>query len=209
MKKRILALMMCGLMVFNGSVCTFAEAETETEETEEAGEMLELSYENMDEEFYEAGTWITCFNVFDIMLPTDWDVLVNVNLEEGEPEDGIYFSAQNPESKMTVAVTYGDGAGEVDYDNLAAELAEKGFSGLEMWNLNEIPCLYYYNENTCAVTAIGDQGGVYTLVIGTANPDDEAEIATALNIIYSFSAHVEEEVEDAEEEVEEEAEEEE
>lgn len=208
MKKRILALMMCGLMVLGGSVCTYAD---------EAGETVEISYNDIDDEFYDEGTWISCFNVFDILLPSDWDVLVNVNLDEGEPDDGIYFSAQNPESKMTVAVTYGDGAGEVNYDNLAAELEGQGFSGFEMWNLNEIPCLYYYNDNTCAVSAIGDQGGVYTLVVGTANPDDEEEIATAMNILRSFSAHeemeedgeVEEEEAEEEEAEEEEAEEEE
>lgn len=194
MKKRILALMMCGVLVLGGSTVAFAEAEAAEEEVEE-GDTIKLTWEDMDDEFYEAATWINCFDVFDIMLPNNWDVLANVDLEEGEPEDGVYFAAQDPENGMTVAVNYADGEGQVDYANLAEGLEGEGFEDFQMWELNELPCLYYYNDDVCAISSIDDQGGVYTVILAIPDGDDDDQINTALNILMSFSAHEEEKAE--------------
>ena len=76
MKKRILALMMTGVMLVGCPVMALAEeAAEETEVMEEGSEEIEsLDSTMIDETVYE-GTWISAFDVFDLYLPSNWDVL--------------------------------------------------------------------------------------------------------------------------------------
>ena len=179
MKKRLLALMMCGICVLGGSAAVFAEEEP-----------VEISWEDISEDYIENATWIACFDVFDILLPNEWEVLVNVDLEEGEPEDGVFFQAADMETGMNAAVTYGDGGSDIDLETLAESLEEEGFEGFEEWTVNDIAALYYYNDDVAAISALDEDGGVYTVVI--ALPDDSEEtIDTAVNILSSFSQHEE------------------
>lgn len=179
MKKKVLALMMCGVCILGGSTAVSAEGET-----------IELTWENISEEYVENATWVACFNVFDIMLPNEWEVLVNVNLEDGVPEDGIYFQAADTETGMNAAVTYSDGGDEIDFETMSAALEEEGFEGIETWVLNDISALYYYKDDVAAISALDDEGGAYTVVIGLPDDGDET-IDTALNILMSFKAHEE------------------
>ena len=179
MKKRLLALMMCGICVLGGSAAVFAEEET-----------VEISWEDISEDYIENATWISCFDVFDILLPNEWEVLVNVDLEEGEPEDGVFFQAADMETGMNAAVTYSDGGSDIDFETLAESLEEEGFEGFEEWTVNDIAALYYYSDDVAAISALDEDGGVYTVVI--ALPDDSEEtIDTAVNILSSFSQHEE------------------
>ena len=54
MKKRVLALMMAGMMVFGGTMPVFAEADTETEAQSE--DPIVWSYEDIDPDVYD-GEW--------------------------------------------------------------------------------------------------------------------------------------------------------
>ena len=180
MKKKILAAVLSAAVICAVlPTAVFAEEET-----------VEISWEDISEDYIENATWIACFDVFDILLPNEWEVLVNVDLEEGEPEDGVFFQAADMETGMNAAVTYGDGGSDIDFETLAESLEEEGFEGFEEWTVNDIAALYYYSDDVAAISALDEDGGVYTVVI--ALPDDSEEtIDTALNILSSFSQHEE------------------
>lgn len=184
--KKLLALMLCGVMVLGGNVVTFAEAEEAAEAVEEP---IVLNYEeHLDYDMYD-GTWITCFGVFDLYLPSDWDVIYNWDSETEEvPEDGIFFQAGDSENGFNIAVTYDPNEEGETLETLAEQLDALEFEDIQYWQVNGIDALYCGKDNAVMLGAFGDQGGYYQVAIGvpTENPEDYYELAA--NILISFSA---------------------
>lgn len=193
MKKRFLTLMMTGAMLSCFPVMAMAQ-ETETT-LESDSEIVEVDYSMIDETVYE-GTWLSAFNVFDLYLPNDWDVLVNADLDEDAPEDCIYFQAANEDQTQSVAISYAPSELS-SLEEIAAYYTEQGFEEVGYMYINEIPVVTYsLNDDgiqTAGIVALGDQGGIYNVTLGAAEDDEEfSDIAT--NIICSFSATESEEV---------------
>lgn len=193
MKKRFLTLMMTGAMLSCFPVMAMAQ-ETETT-LESDSEIVEVDYSMIDETVYE-GTWLSAFNVFDLYLPSDWDVLVNADLDEDAPEDCIYFQAANEDQTQSVAISYAPSELS-SLEEIAAYYTEQGFEEVGYMYINEIPVVTYsLNDDgiqTAGIVALGDQGGIYNVTLGAAEDDEEfSDIAT--NIICSFSATESEEV---------------
>ena len=69
MKKKLLSLMMIGMMLTLSPVSAMAEKSENLQEEE----IEKVDYSMIDESVYE-GTWITAFGVFDLFLPSDWNV---------------------------------------------------------------------------------------------------------------------------------------
>lgn len=195
--KKLIALMLCGAMVLGSSAITFAEAE-EAAETEVAEDITVLSYdENLDPEVYD-GTWVTCFGVFDLYLPSDWNILVNADPAE-EVENNVYFSAESEDQTQAVSISYAPSE-YTDIEQVAAAYAEmEGFSEVELVILNDIPCVSYEYETeevfTTGVVALGDQGGLYNVTVGTEAAGKEEAYPVFVNILVSFSATATEEAE--------------
>lgn len=187
MKKRFLTLMMTGAMLSCFPVMAMAQ-ETETT-LESDSEIVEVDYSMIDETVYE-GTWLSALDVFDLYLPSDWDVLVNVDLNEGAPEDCIYFQAANEEQTQSVAISYAPSELS-SLEEIAAYYTEQGFEEVGYMYINEIPVVTYsLNDDgiqTAGIVALGDQGGIYNVTLGAAE-DDEEFSDIAANIICSFSA---------------------
>lgn len=187
MKKRFLTLMMTGAMLSCFPVMAMAQ-ETETT-LESDSEIVEVDYSMIDETVYE-GTWLSAFDVFDLYLPSDWDVLVNVDLDEDAPEDCIYFQAANEEQTQSVAISYAPSELS-SLEEIAAYYTEQGFEEVGYMYINEIPVVTYsLNDDgiqTAGIVALGDQGGIYNVTLGAAE-DDEEFSDIAANIICSFSA---------------------
>ena len=196
MKKRILALMMTGVMLVGCPVMALAEeAAEETEVMEEGSEEIEsLDSTMIDETVYE-GTWISAFDVFDLYLPSNWDVLVNADLNEEAPEDCIYFQAANEEQTQSVAISYSPSELST-LDELASYYTDQGFEEVGYMYINEIPVVTYSAASegiqTMGIVTLGDQGGVYNVTLGA--PEDDSDFAPiAQNIVCSFSATAHEE----------------
>ena len=183
--------MMAGVMVVGCPVMALAEETAEETEVAEEGseEIAELDYSMIDETVYE-GTWITAFNVFDLYLPSNWDVLVNVGLDEEAPENSIYFQAANEEQTQSVAISYAQSELS-SLEELAEAYAEQGFDEIDYMYINEIPVIIYSlaedGIQTAGIVTLGDQGGIYNVTLG-AEEDDTDFGAIAQNIICSFSA---------------------
>ena len=189
MKKKFLALIMAGVMLTFCPAAVMAE-ETEVAE-EEMPEIEEIDYSMIDETVYE-GTWVSAFGVFDLYLPSDWDVLVNVDLEEEEaPENSIYFQAASEDQARSVAISYAPSE-FTSIEDVAAAYSEQGFDEVGYMYINDILVVTYtlLDENgvqTAGIVALGDQGGLYNVTIGA--PADDAEFGPiAQNIVASFSA---------------------
>lgn len=197
--KKVMAGLCAAAMVGSMAMPVMAEEE---EVTEEAGdeEILALDYTMIDESIFE-GTWITCFDVFDIYLPSDWDVLVNVGADE-EPEDNIYFQAASEDQTRSVAITYTQGEEGMTLEDMEAALTENGFSDFAYMNINDIATLAYEAPvdggiSTGGIIALDDVGGVYNVTLGA--PEDDEEFQSYVNnIICSFSNTGTEKVEDIE-----------
>lgn len=186
MTKKLLALLLTGVMALSCPVMTMAEA---TEVTEEEAEIITLDYSMIDPEVYE-GTWITAFGVFDLFLPNDWEILVNAEGDE-VPENDVYFQAANTEQDISVAISYTQAEG-MDLEALADTLAESGFDTVQYAVINEIPVVAYTVLEDGVITSgfatIGDQGGMYNVTIGYPEEVEEDYIPVARNIVCSFSA---------------------
>ena len=196
MKKRILALMMTGVMLVGCPVMALAEEAAEETEVMEEGseEIASLDYTMIDETVYE-GTWISAFDVFDLYLPSNWDVLVNADLNEEAPENCIYFQAANEEQTQSVAISYSPSELST-LDELASYYTDQGFEEVGYMYINEIPVVTYSAASegiqTMGIVTLGDQGGVYNVTLGA--PEDDSDFAPiAQNIVCSFSATASEE----------------
>lgn len=193
MTKRILALIMAGVLSCSAAAVTFAD------------EVVSVDYSMINDEVYD-GTWVTCFQTFDVYLPSDWTILVNEDVTAA-PENSVYFSAANDDQTQSVSISYA--ASEyTDINDLAAVYAEQeGFTEVQVIDVNGIACVSYEVTTegvwTTGLVALGDQGGLYNVSVGCAE-DQKDEFATvAANILVSFSAtemgeEGEEEVEDEE-----------
>lgn len=188
MKKRVLALLMAGVMVMGCPVMAMAE-EAAAETEMEGGEVLAVDYSMIDETVYE-GTWVSAFGVFDLYLPSDWEVLINADLDAEAPEDGIYFQAANEDQTHSVAISCA--AGDLtSLEDLAAYCVDQGFDEVAYAVVNDIPVVTYAvlteGVQTIGLAALGDQGGIYNVTYGAVEGDADFE-AIARNILCSFSA---------------------
>lgn len=205
MKKKLLTILMAATMAISCPVMSFADE----------AEMTELTYDMIDSDVYD-GTWITAFGVFDLYLPSDWDVLVNADVNE-TPENNVYFQAQSEDGSRSVAISYSQ-TDNGDLEQLAAGLTEQGYDEIQYMDINGIQVVTYSTVadgvSIAGIATIGDQGGCYNVTIGAAEGDEEFQ-AIGQNIICSFSAaeggetaEEDEEYEEYDEEYEEEEEEE-
>jgi hypothetical protein len=184
MKKSVLSLMMAGILAFGGSVCAFAE-----EETESVDEGIYLDY-SMIVDSGEESQWFSFFDVFDLYLPVDW---TDEEVTEEEQEQGIYCKIVDEETGNAIVISYID-AGDADLtlDDAAAIFSES--YEVEQWTINDIPTLVFGEVDTedsvssIGLAAVGTQGGYYQIVLAVA---DTENIAWAENVICSFCAHEE------------------
>lgn len=200
MTKKILALIMAGLISCSAAATTFAD------------EVTEVDYTMIDESVYE-GTWVTCFSTFDVYLPSDWNVLVNEEVDS-EPENGVYFSAASEDETSSVAVSYAPSEYDDIYALAEVYAAQDGFESVEVVVVNGIECVSYESTVdgvwTAGLVALGDQGGIYNVTAGCTEDTKDDFKPVALNIMLSFSATEEgdeADYEEAEEDEDEEAEE--
>lgn len=98
MKKRVLALMMAGMMVFGGTMPVFAEADTDTETEAQSEEPIVWSYEDIDPDVYD-GEWFSFEYGFDLYLPTDWE---EADISDS---DNMVYALNSPDGKMSLAIT--------------------------------------------------------------------------------------------------------
>ena len=185
MKKKLLSLMIIGMMLTLSPVSAMAEKSENLQEEE----IEKVDYSMIDESVYE-GTWITAFGVFDLFLPSDWNVLVNVDMEE-TPEDNIYFQAASEDQTRAVAISYAPSKLS-SLEELAAAYVEEGFDEVGYMNINDIPVVVYSSVDedgiqTAGIVTLGDQGGIYNVTIGAPEKDTDFG-PIAQNILASFSA---------------------
>ena len=83
MKKKVITLLLAGVMAASLSTTTFAAEETETA----SDEVLEVTMDMMDPDLYD-GTWVPFEAGFDLYLPTDWNVL---EISEENAKNGMIF----------------------------------------------------------------------------------------------------------------------
>ena len=191
MKKRVLALMMAGMMVFGCSAYVYAEEAAEETTEEAADDYLVLSMDDMDTELYD-GTWLQFVSGFDIYLPSDWNVL---EITDENADAGIVFQAQQPDSpnNMVVSCTAAEEIGEVELPDIQAELsATEGYSNVMLGEANGIGIVTFDIEEmkVSGVAFLGESGNMYTIQIGLT--DDEELLPIAANLFYSLSPSEEE-----------------
>ncbi|MDO4475346.1 MAG: hypothetical protein Q4B59_00990 [Lachnospiraceae bacterium] len=184
MKKCVLAMLAAGVLAAGCAMTAVAEEE-----------VLAIDYSMIDASVYD-GEWVTAFGVFDLYLPSDWNILVNL-AEDEQPEDNVYFQAANDEETYSVSISAA--AGEVeDLETVAANLEENGFEEIEFATINDIPVVSYSvtadGVQTAGIVALGDLGGVYNVTVGGVEGDENFE-AIGFNILASFSLPETEEVE--------------
>ncbi|MCF0132783.1 MAG: hypothetical protein HUJ72_02845 [Blautia sp.] len=203
MKKKVFALMMAGIMVLNVPAFVLAEENTQTEEaagsedvteTEETAQTEEYDYESyvydysmIDPEVYD-GVWLSSFNLFDLYLPSDWEVLVNVG--EGEvAEDDVYFQCANADQTRSLTITYTVQEGTT-LTSLTKDMEEVGYDDISHVTINDIKVIAYttYEDGVVlgGILAVDDEGGCYNVLLA-AGEDDEEFTSIAQNILYSFS----------------------
>ena len=178
MKKSIAALMLCGAVFAGMTVSAFAD------DTEE---VTALDYSMIDESVYEGG-WVTVLDTFDLYLPLDWDVLVDVAAGE-EAEDNVYFTAANEDQTISASVSYAEGeVGSIeDIYNALAETMDD----VKYVVVNDLACVAYEVQEdgvfTGGIATFDDAGGVYNLTVGCTEDVVEDANATLTNILVSFS----------------------
>ena len=83
MKKKVITLLLAGVMAAGLSTIAIAAEETETA----SDEVLEVTMDMMDPDLYD-GTWVPFEAGFDLYLPTDWNVL---EISEENAKNGMIF----------------------------------------------------------------------------------------------------------------------
>ena len=83
MKKKVITLLLAGVMAACLPATAFAAEETETA----SDEVLEVTMDMMDPDLYD-GTWVPFEAGFDLYLPTDWNVL---EISEENAKNGMIF----------------------------------------------------------------------------------------------------------------------
>ena len=83
MKKKIITLLLAGVMAACLPATAIAAEETETA----SDEVLEVTMDMMDPDLYD-GTWVPFEAGFDLYLPTDWNVL---EISEENAKNGMIF----------------------------------------------------------------------------------------------------------------------
>jgi hypothetical protein len=178
MKKRVYALLMAGVMVLGGSICAFAE-----EETESAGEAVTVNYAMIDDSIYD-GVWMEFFGAVDLYLPTDW---TEQELTEENEALGIGYVLTDDAGDV-IAVSYVDSeTQEVTLDEIAEQLSES-FDSVEQWTVNGIPTLVFGDDDsqTIGFGALNDQGVWYQVCMEAGEDVDQS---WTLNVIASFQVH--------------------
>ena len=140
MKKRVLALMMAGMMVFGGTMPVFAEADTETEAQSE--EPIVWSYEDIDPDVYD-GEWFSFEYGFDLYLPTDWE---EADISDS---DNMVYALNSPDGKMSLAITCNTAeemGTKAELDAVKAALESEGFTGLADAEINGISTVGFDGE---------------------------------------------------------------
>ena len=180
MKKRVLALMMAGMMVFGGTMPVFAEADTETEAQSE--DPIVWSYEDIDPDVYD-GEWFSFEYGFDLYLPTDWE---EADISDS---DNMVYALNSPDGKMSMAITCNTAeemGTKAELDAVKAALESEGFTGLADAEINGISTVGFDGEqNVSGIAFVGESGNMYSIIVGPI--EDEDSQAIALNIFRSFS----------------------
>lgn len=181
MKKKVLALMMAGMMVVGGAMPVFAEAETETEAQSESDTIV-WSYEDIDPDVYD-GEWFSFDYGFDLYLPTDWE---EADIEDS---DNIVYALNSPDGRMSMAVTCNTAeemGTKAELDAVKIALEGEGFTGLADAEINGIPAVGFDGEeNVSGIAFVGESGNMYSIIVGPLENEDDQKIA--LNIFMSFS----------------------
>lgn len=181
MKKRVLALMMAGMMVFGSAMPVFAEAETETEVQSESDTIV-WSYEEIDPDVYD-GEWFSFEYGFDLYLPTDWE---EADIEDS---DNMVYALNSPDGKMSMAITCNTAeemGTKAELDAVKKALESEGFTGLADAEINGLSAVGFDGEqNVSGIAFVGESGNMYSIIVGPL--DDEDSQAIALNIFKSFS----------------------
>lgn len=179
MKKRMLALAIAGVLVFGSSISVFAE-ETETEA---AGEVQALTMEMMDAELYE-GSWVSFIGGYDLYLPSDWNVMELS--EEDAANDIIFHAIAADDSGWNVAVTETELPEDAtSVDDIAAQLAEAGYTDVSVVTINDIPVCTYSTEEALGIAFTGNEGTLMHSI--NLAPYTEDFMPTAQNIMLSLS----------------------
>ena len=189
MKKKVIALLMAGLMVFGGTMPVFAEAETETEAQSE--DTIVWSYEDIDPDVYE-GEWFAFDYGFDLYLPTDWEEA------DTEGSDNMVYALNSPDGKMSMAITCNTAeemGTKAELEAVKTALESEGFTGLADAEINGISAVGFDGEeNVSGIAFVGESGNMYTILVGPLETEEQQKIA--LNIFMSFSeSETEEETE--------------
>ena len=183
--KKILALILAGMMAISAGAAVYAEEATEAAEPE----VIEFDYQDVDQELYE-GTWINTGLGFDMYLPSEWTLL-----EVDEESDVVFQAAESEEGGRNVAVTYTEEGGVESTEDLYAQLEAGGYTGLQYVDMSGILGVGFDSDEkkVSGVAFIDTDGALYTVVLGPT--DDEEFQAIALNIFMSISPTEEAETE--------------
>ena len=189
MKKKVIVLLMAGMMVFGGTMPVFAEAETETEAQSE--DTIVWSYEDIDPDVYE-GEWFAFDYGFDLYLPTDWEEA------DTEGSDNMVYALNSPDGKMSMAITCNTAeemGTKAELEAVKTALESEGFTGLADAEINGISAVGFDGEeNVSGIAFVGESGNMYTILVGPLETEEQQKIA--LNIFMSFSeSETEEETE--------------
>ena len=182
MKKKVITLLLAGVMAASLSTTTFAAEETETA----SDEVLEVTMDMMDPDLYD-GTWVPFEAGFDLYLPTDWNVL---EISEENAENGMIFlvspqeNAEEAEAALSVQMNDATGA---ELTDIAAGYEEAGFTGIGFANVNGLGCVLYDDESNDlqGVTFLGESGTMYTIIMAPAESEEYGPIWN--NILFSLS----------------------
>ena len=190
MTKKIITLVLTGVMAAGLSTCAFAEAETDAA----MDEVLEVSMEMMDPDLYD-GTWVPFEAGFDLYLPTDWNIL---EVSEENAANGMIFmvSPQETEEEAEAALTVqmNDATG-AELADIAAGYEAAGFTGIGYVNTNGIDCIVYDDEpdGLQGISFLGESGTLYTIIMAPAENEEYSPIWN--NVLFSLSPSIEDEAE--------------
>ena len=182
MKKKVITLLLAGVMAACLPATAFAAEETETA----SDEVLEVTMDMMDPDLYD-GTWVPFEAGFDLYLPTDWNVL---EVSEENAKNGMIFlvspqeNAEEAEAALSVQMNDATGAELAD---IAAGYEEVGFTGIGFANVNGIDGVIYDDEpdDLQGVSFLGESGSMYTIIMAPAKSEEYSPIWN--NILFSLS----------------------
>lgn len=178
MRKKTMAFLMAGMMIFGGTMPVFAETETQS-----GSDTIVWSYEDIDPELYE-GEWISFDYGFDLYLPTEWTEASD------EETENIVYKLDSPDKKISLAITCNtseDMGAKAELDAVKKNLETQGFTGLADVEINNIPVVGFDDEENkvSGIAFVGESGNMYTILIGPLEDEDSQTVAA--NILKSFS----------------------